>query len=108
MLAIVCLLALAAEVFSFKFPTVPKTTHTLQSPGTSLRMTKNTIPGLGGRVVVSGIGYLDEDEFMLNLLNEQVYFHSLPNYSTSSHRYNFLPLDYMGFYSARHRGFLCR
>lgn len=26
----------------------------------------------GGKIVVSGIGKLEEDEFMLNLLNEQV------------------------------------
>ena len=27
---------------------------------------------LGGKVVVTGVGALDEDEFLLNLLNEQV------------------------------------
>jgi hypothetical protein len=26
----------------------------------------------GGKIIVSGIGQLDEDEFLLNLLNEQV------------------------------------
>lgn len=29
--------------------------------------------GLGGKIVVTGIGKLDEDEFLLTLLNEQVY-----------------------------------
>ena len=33
---------------------------------------KNTIEGLGGKILVTGIGKVDEDEFMLNLLNEQV------------------------------------
>lgn len=33
---------------------------------------KRTIDGLGGKVLVTGIGKVDEDEFMLNLLNEQV------------------------------------
>jgi hypothetical protein len=28
---------------------------------------------LGGKVVVSGIGKVDEDEFLLTLLNDQVY-----------------------------------
>lgn len=28
--------------------------------------------GLGGKVVVTGIGEVDDDEFMLTLLNEQV------------------------------------
>jgi hypothetical protein len=30
------------------------------------------LSGLGGKVVVTGIGKSDDDEFMLNLLNEQV------------------------------------
>lgn len=29
-------------------------------------------PTLSGKIVVTGIGKVDEDEFMLNLLNEQV------------------------------------
>jgi hypothetical protein len=31
-----------------------------------------TFGASGGKVVVSGIGEVDEDEFFLNLLNEQV------------------------------------
>lgn len=31
----------------------------------------------GGKIVVSGIGKVEEDEFMLNLLNEQVRDHAL-------------------------------
>lgn len=33
---------------------------------------------LGGKVVVTGIGEVDEDEFMLTLLNEQVLVFPLP------------------------------
>jgi hypothetical protein len=32
---------------------------------------KSAIPGLGGKIVVTGIGKVDEDEFALSLLNEQ-------------------------------------
>jgi len=32
---------------------------------------KTAIPGLGGKIVVTGIGKVDEDEFALSLLNEQ-------------------------------------
>jgi len=32
----------------------------------------------GGKVVVSGVGDVDEDEFFLNLLNEQVCYYLMP------------------------------
>jgi hypothetical protein len=39
---------------------------------TALQTTQSEIPGLGGKIVISGIGKVDEDEFALNLFNEQV------------------------------------
>ena len=42
-------------------------------PFFALQATKTLIPGLGGKIVVTGIGKLDEDEFALGLLNEQVF-----------------------------------
>jgi hypothetical protein len=39
---------------------------------TALNNNRINADGLGGKVVVSGIGEKDEDEFMLTLLNEQV------------------------------------
>lgn len=35
---------------------------------------------LGGKIVVSGIGSREEDEFLLNLLNEQVNNISFPSF----------------------------
>lgn len=35
---------------------------------------KPSAGGVGGKIVVSGIGKADDDEFLLTLLNEQAYF----------------------------------
>lgn len=40
--------------------------------GTILHADRVNINQLGGKIVVSGIGDVDEDEFFLSLLNEQV------------------------------------
>jgi len=37
----------------------------------SLQSTQSSIPGLGGKIVITGIGQVDEDEFTLSLINEQ-------------------------------------
>ena len=34
------------------------------------------VDSLGGKVIVTGIGRIEDDEFMLNLLNEQVQYTS--------------------------------
>lgn len=41
-------------------------------PESNLRSTTSSIPGLGGKLIITGIGKVDEDEFTLNLFNEQV------------------------------------
>ena len=42
-------------------------------PATVTRTSRSSILAMsGGKIIVSGIGQVDEDEFMLNLLNEQV------------------------------------
>ena len=41
---------------------------------TSTRTSRLEMKAPGGKIVVSGIGSVEEDEFMLNLLNEQVCF----------------------------------
>lgn len=38
----------------------------------SLNALHMSAPSLGGKIVISGIGGVEQDEFMLNLLNEQV------------------------------------
>jgi hypothetical protein len=38
---------------------------------------KTSIPGLGGKIVVTGIGKYDEDEFALSLLNDQAMWSSI-------------------------------
>jgi hypothetical protein len=46
----------------------------------SLSMSSPDHAPLGGRILITGIGQVDEDEFMLNLLNEQVKYmaHNAP------------------------------
>lgn len=48
---------------------------TLRKP--SLQSTQSSIPGLGGKIVITGIGHVDEDEFTLSLINEQTRWSSI-------------------------------
>ena len=50
---------------------LPLANNNYRSRRSSLNM---VLPTHGGKIIVSGIGNVDQDEFMLNLLNEQVLF----------------------------------
>lgn len=43
----------------------------------ALGASKTSIPGLGGKIVVTGIGKYDEDEFALSLINDQAMWSSI-------------------------------
>ena len=69
----ILLLGLAACALVHSFRPIFPSRQTLSSDKTFRMMSEidPVLPKLGGKIVVTGIGKLDEDEFMLNLLNEQ-------------------------------------
>ena len=46
--------------------------HSFKKLSRAVQASRELSMALGGRIVVSGIGSSENDEFMLNLLNEQV------------------------------------
>ena len=69
-------LQICSLVLSLRFPGFQRL-HKHSSSRSVLGATKTSIPGLGGKIVVTGIGKVDEDEFALSLINEQVMWSSI-------------------------------
>lgn len=61
LVALVALWVAQTHAFVARFPAVSTRTQT-----------RSVMAMSAGKIIVSGIGQVDEDEFMLNLLNEQV------------------------------------
>ena len=70
LLQLVSILQISSLVLSLRFPTFQRLSKHSSSRSV-LGATQTSIPGLGGKIVVTGIGKVDEDEFALTLINEQ-------------------------------------
>ena len=74
------ILQICSLVLSFRFPGFQRLNKQSSSSSSSrsvLGATKTSIPGLGGKIIVTGIGKVDEDEFALSLINEQAMWSSI-------------------------------
>ena len=60
------------EFYTFPLPHQRFLRQRAPRSDSSLKSTSSSIPGLGGKIIITGIGKVDDDEFTLNLFNEQV------------------------------------